>query len=330
MNAKIQAQLDDQIEKKRVSQVVEASAAPTFTPDIFEYDQRETALVEVNFKDMSAWGVASSDAPKITRAVLETLGTPIKTVEMFFENAFYKVAVRDGIPLELEIEQLKILLAYADREGNPAAMAERDLEISRMLLSGMMADPQFSYKGEGEGSPIEARSPVMMASLAEAFSAVNSSQGDAIFQVTVRRGVPTDAFAITGETFEFYPVGGKQKKYTEMSKEELSAEMARHTARRQVLVPAMLVDPKLSYTPVADDASVETVTSPGDGTEGYPVGWLSERFLRTFYESHRVVNIPAAGLAALARFRAANPDTPGTETGSESLGEQHSGGQTSK
>ena len=138
---KIQEQLDAQIEAKRVAQVVEVSEAPTFTPDIFEHDERETSLVEINFKDKSARLVETSDAPKVTREVLETLGKPVKTVEFFYENSFWQVAVRDGIPLELEIKQLKIMIEYADREGNPAAMEERDLEISRMLFSGMMVDP---------------------------------------------------------------------------------------------------------------------------------------------------------------------------------------------
>ena len=335
---KIQEQLDAQIEAKRVAQVVEVSEAPTFTPDIFEHDERETSLVEINFKDMSARLVESSDAPKVTREVLETLGKPVKTVEFFYENSFWQVAVRDGIPLELEIKQLKIMIEYADREGNPAAMEERDLEISRMLFSGMMVDPPFSYQGEGEGIPIETRSSVMIASLAEAFSAVNSPEEDAIFQVTVRRGVPADAFAITGETFEFYPVGGKQKKYTEMSDAELSAEMARNTARRQVLVPAMIVEPRLLYTPVFDeseetvDASEAAVDLPAEAdTEGYPVALLSERFLRTFNEAHRVVNIPAAGVASLNRFRASNRDqSEGEDEGIEPVGEQHGGGKTSK
>ena len=161
----------------------------------------------------------------------------------------------------------------------------------------------------------------MIASLAEAFSAVNSPEEDAIFQVTVRRGVPADAFAITGETFEFYPVGGKQKKYTEMSEEELSAEMARNTARRRVLVPAMIVDPKLSYTPVTVDASEEAVERPpDDDAEGFPVGLLSERFMRTLFESHRVTNIPEAGLKALHRFLRSSADTAGTDTGGEPVG----------
>ena len=50
MNSKIQSQLDRQIEKKRVSQVVEHSEAPALTSDVFEKDDRESAICEVNFK----------------------------------------------------------------------------------------------------------------------------------------------------------------------------------------------------------------------------------------------------------------------------------------
>ena len=72
MDAKIQEQLDRQIESKRVSQVVEHSEAPALTSDVFEKDDRESAICEVNFKDMSARVVESSDAPKLTVEVLKT------------------------------------------------------------------------------------------------------------------------------------------------------------------------------------------------------------------------------------------------------------------
>ena len=299
----IQKQLDDRIASRRAAQIVEDSELPTFTPEIFERDDQETACVEVNFKDMSARLVKTSDAPRLTTEVLQTLGKPIKTVELFFEDAFFQVAIRDGIPLALEIQQLKLMKEYADREKDPVAKEERNVELSRLLLSGMLVDPQFSYRGRGEGIPIETRSRVMLDSFAEAFAVVNQLETDAIYQVTVRRGVPADAFAITGgETFEFYPVG-KQKKYLEMSGEELSGEMARNTARRRVLVPAMIVDPQLSYEEIG-------VENPSHGSDvPYPVGLLSERFLRTLYESHRVVNVPAAGVASLRRFLRAAGDT---------------------
>ena len=313
MQKSIQDQLDSQMSTRRAAQVVDASALPTFTPEIFERDTAETALVEVNFRDMSARVVASSDAPKITRKVLETLGKPLKTVELFFEDSFFQVSVRDGIPLELEIQQLKLLTEYADLETDPVVKEERNIELSRLLLSGMFVEPQFSYRGRGEGSPIEQRSRVMLDSFAEAFSVVNQIETDAIYQVTVRRGVPADAFAITGgETFEFYPVG-KPKKYVEMSDEELSAEMAGNTARRRVLVPAMIVDPQLSYAPVADEADTPPTENRADENAPYPVGLLSERFMRTLFEAHRVVNVPAAGVASLRRFLRSSGDTSTSE-----------------
>lgn len=322
----IQEQLDSRIQQRRAAQVVSDSDLPTFTPEIFDHDERETALVEMNFKDMSAKLVESSDAPKLTREVLETLGKPIKTVEMFYENAFFQVDVRDGIPLELEIQQLKLMTEYADREKDPVVKEERNIELSRLLLSGMLVDPQFSYRGKGEGIPIETRSRVMLDSFAEAFSVVNQLENDAIYQVTVRRGVPADAFSITGgETFEFYPIG-KQKKYLEMSSEELSAEMARNTSRRRVLVPAMIVDPQLSYAPIDDEADV----LPADENAPYPVGLLSERFLRTLFEAHRIVNIPAAGVSALRRFLRNAGDAERSDPSGKPLGEQQGIRETSE
>lgn len=321
----IQEQLDSRIQQRRAAQVVSDSDLPTFTPEIFDHDERETALVEVNFKDMSARVVATSDAPKLTRDVMQTLGKPIKTVEMFYDNAFFQVDVRDGVPLEIEIRQLRLIKEYADRKKDPVTREERNLELSRLLLSGMLVDPQFSYRGQGAGAPIEARSRVMLNSFAEAFAVVNQID-DAIYQVTVRRGVPADAFAITGgETFEFYPVG-KPRRYLEMSQEELSVEMARNTGRRRVLVPAMIVDPQLSYTPVDEDAEIEVRES-----EAYPVGLLSERFMRTLFEAHRIINVPTAGVSALNRFQQRDGDKPTSENSDgKSVGKQHRRRKTAK
>ena len=100
----------------------------------------------------------------------------------------------------------------------------------------------------------------------------------------------------------------------------------------------MIVEPRLLYTPVFDeseetvDASEAAVDLPAEeDTEGYPVALLSERFLRTFNEAHRVVNIPAAGVASLNRFRASNRNrSEGEDEGIEPVGEQHGGGKTSK
>ena len=93
MNESIQSQLDEQLKTKRVAQVVEASDAPMLTSDIFEKDDRESAICEVNFKDMSARLVESSDAPKLTVDVLKSKGKPVKTVEMFYDDQIWQVKV---------------------------------------------------------------------------------------------------------------------------------------------------------------------------------------------------------------------------------------------
>ena len=96
-----------------------------------------------------------------------------------------------------------------------------------------------------------------------------------------------------------------------MSEDELAAAEARNAAQRQVLVAKMIVDPVLSYTPV-----------PDDDPEGYPVELLSERYMKTLHEAHRVVNIPEAGLKSLQQFlRASDRDEKRTEASGKSVGE---------
>ena len=312
MNKKIQKRLDAQIESKRAAQVVEESDAPLLTSEIFDLDAQETALVEVNFKDESARVVEQSDAPKLTRDILKKKGAPLKTVETFFHDRMVQVNVRDGIPLSVEIENVKQIMEYADQKMDRVLREERDRAITNLLLSKMLVCPQFSYKGEGEGPPIEACSSVLIESLSNAFNAVNTPDSDSIFQVTVRRGVGADVFAMFGESFEFYQVGGKSKKYVDMSEGELAAAEARQVARQKVFVTKMIVDPVLAYTP----------SEEGADTEGYPIGQVSVRFLKTLHEAHQVVNIPEAGLKALQRFsRASDSQSGGKEKGRASVGE---------
>ena len=313
---KIQSQLDAQIQKKRAAQVVEVSEAPTLTSEIFERDERSTAIVEVNFKDESARLVETSDAPKLTAEVLKTKGKPVKTVEMFFDDQMWQVAVRDGKPLSLEVEQMKLLLEYEGQEGDRAAMEERDRVIANLLLGKMMVDPPFSYKGEGEGTPIEDRSSIMIEALCNAYNAVNHPTKDEIFQVTVRRGIPADIFALFGETHEWLSVGGKAKKYVDMSEDELAAAEARNSAQRQVLVAKMILDPLLSYTPVVDGEEPSD-----DDTEGYPVELLSERYMKTLFEGHRVTNIPDAGLRSLQRHFRSRANSERENEAGESVGD---------
>ena len=323
MNSKIQSQLDAQIAAKRAAQVVEASEAPALTSDVFEKDDQESAIVEVNFRNMSARLVESSDAPKLTVEVLQTLGKPVKTVEMFWDDQMWTVKVWDGKSLDVEVAHLKILEQYIGQEKDRIAMDERDRAVANLLLGKLMYDPPFSYRGEGEGSPIEARSSIMIDALCNAYGSVNTPTEDAIYQVEVRRGVPADAFALLGDTYEWLSVGNTSKKYVDMSEDELSAVVAQQTAERQVLVPSMILDPVLSYKDI--DASEVDVAAIEDieitETDPYPVEYLSERFMATLFEAHRVTNIPAAGLVALQRFLRATQDTEGSEASGEPVGD---------
>ena len=324
MNSKIQSQLDRQIEKKRVSQVVEHSEAPALTSDVFEKDDRESAIVEVNFKDTSARLVESSDAPKLMVEVLKTKGKPVKTVEMFWDDQMWTVKIWDGKPLDIEVAHLKILEQYIGQEKDGIAMDERDRAVANLLLGKLMYSPAFSYMGEGEGSPIEARSSIMIDALCSAYASVNNPTEDSIYQIEVRRGVPSDAFALLGDTFEWYPVGTTSKKYVDMSEDELSAVVAQKTAERQVLVPSMILDPVLSYKEIDEtEVDVEAIADIEIAeADPYPVEYLSERFLQTLFEAHKVVNIPEAGLKSLQRFlRASDADTDGPEESGESVGE---------
>ena len=323
MNSKTQAQLDKQIEKKRVSQVVEHSEAPALTSDVFEKDDRETAICEINFRDTSARLVESSEAPKLTVEVLKKIGKPVKSVEIFWNDRMWLVKVWDGKPLEVEVAHLKILEEYLGQEHEGVAMDERDRAVANLLLGKLMYDPPFSYMGDGEGTPIEARSAIMIDALCSAYASVNNPAEDSIYQVEVRRGVPADAFALLGDTHEWYPVGRESKKYVDMSEDELAAAVASKTAQRQVLVPKMILDPVLSYKEVDVSELEVTEIEEIEIAEGepYPVEYLSERFMQTLMEAHKVVNIPASGLAALQRFLRASADTRGTQESGESVGD---------
>ena len=225
--------------------------------------------------------------------------------------------------MDVEVAHLKILEQYIGQEKDGIAMDERDRAVANLLLGKLMYDPPFSYMGVGEGSPIEARSPIMIDALCSAYGSVNTPTEDAIYQVEVRRGVPADAFALLGDTFEWYPVGTTSKKYVDMSEDELAAVVAQKTAERQVLIPSMILDPVLSYKEVdASEVDVEAIEDLEiSETDPYPVEYLSERFMQTLMEAHRVTNIPEAGLRSLQRHFRSLADSEGQSEDGESVGE---------
>ena len=68
------------------------------------------------------------------------------------------------------------------------------------------------------------RSSIMIEALCNAYNAVNHPTKDEIFQVTVRRGIPADTLCtVRRDVLNGISVGGKAKKYVDMSEDELAA-----------------------------------------------------------------------------------------------------------
>ena len=90
-----------------------------------------------------------------------------------------------------------------------------------------------------------------------------------------------------------------------------------------MLVPSMILDPVLSYKEVdASEVDVEAIEDLEiSETDPYPVEYLSERFMQTLMEAHRVTNIPEAGLRSLQRHFRSLADSEGQSEDGESVGE---------
>ena len=302
MNKAIQDQLDSQIEKKREAEADAVSDAPLLTPDAVAKDRRRTDIVEMNLKDQTAWVVESSDAPELTAEVLAEKGKPIQSVNLIFDGQVWRVHVRHGKPLRLQIKHEKRLADSKEKKVTPEMLRERDTAVKHLLLPEMIADPQFSYEGMGKGAPIEDCSRILLNALWEAYLAINAPLEDEIYQTTVLRGTPLHAAILLGESFELYPAP-LEKKFADMSEDEIEAIEKRSLAQRRILVASMILSPAFSLN--------------GEGKAGaYPIEEISEGMLQTLFQGYRVVNVPEAGRQALNRFsQVGNRDRSGQDKG---------------
>jgi len=261
------------------------------TPEILKRDRREFDWVEMNISTGDAVIVKKSDAPKLTKKVLKEKGAPIQTAEIVFDGELLEVDYWHGIPLGLEIERAQLLDAYKDREMTPELMRERENTAKHLILSRMINDPVFSLAGDpADGYPIEDCSPILLDALWQGCMAVNAPVEDNIFKVKVLRGVPLETHILLGQAFESFPVG-KGLELTEMNDEEIETRIERLDAERAVYVATMVLDPPLS------------LNGEGNGKHPYPTEQLSEKMMACLYSAYRTVNVPAAGVQALNRFR---------------------------
>ena len=261
-----------------------------FSAEVIERDNRQVDIVEVNFKDATAQVVQSSDAPKLTKKVLKEKGAPIQTGKTTFDGAKMTVDMYHGVGLTLELLRQQVFDAYKDRNlEDLTTFVERDLEVKRLLLSGLIPDT-FSYQGNPvDLPPIEDITDILLNALWDAYVDLHFPLDDSIFQIQVVRGIPLDVNQMLQNTFEMYPVGGKVD--TEgMPDDEMEMFVERSDAQRSVLVSSMIVEPKLSFN------------GEGVGKHPYPVEKLSEWFMQCLHAGYRASNVPVGGQAALQRF----------------------------
>ena len=260
-----------------------------FSAEVIERDKRQFDIVEVNFKDATAQVVQDSDAPKLTKKVLKEKGAPIQTVKTTFDGAKMTVEMYHGVGLTLELLRQQVFDAYKDRNlEDLATFVERDVEVKRLMLSGLIPDT-FSYQGNpADLPPIEDITDILLNALWDAYVDLHFPLGDSIFQIQVVRSIPLDVNQMLQKTFEVYPVGRKVDTEN-MPDDEMEMFVERSDIQRSIIVSSMIVNPKLSY-----DAQGEK--------NAYPVEKISEWFMQCLFAGYRASNVPVGGQAALSRF----------------------------
>ena len=285
---------------------------PRLTLDILKRDRRTSDYVEVNLRDGRAWIVERSDAPHLTAEVLAEKGQPIQQAAFLFEGELWEIELWHGVPFSLEMEKAALLAAYKSQDlTDPRVLRQRDTEVRRLILSGMIAYPVFSYKGQPEGGyPIEDCSALVIQELWKTYHQLHFPMADDIYQVEVLRGVPEDTFILLGDTFETYNVGGKA--IAEMADSEIKTFVQRLDEQRAVLVPSMLLSPKLTTAAAVED---------GSESEGYPIEQLSEFMMQVLFNAYKVSNVPKARAEQLRRFPRKVANIVGTESDTGNSGD---------
>ena len=194
-----------------------------------------------------------------------------------------------GVGLTLELLRQQVFDVYKDRNlEDLTTFVERDLEVKRLLLSGLIPDT-FSFQGNPvDLPPIEDITDILLNALWDAYIDLHFPLDDSIYQIQVVRSIPLDMNQMLQKTFEAYPVGRKVDTEN-MPDDEMEIFVERSDIQRSIIVSSMIIDPKLSYG--------------GQGEKNaYPVKKLSEWFMQCLFAGYRASNSPAGGQAVLTRF----------------------------
>ena len=134
---------------------------------ILARDRRQTDIVEINIANQKATLVKASDAPPLTAEVLAEKGKLTKTAELIFEDIqptdeHPTIEILNGIPFSVEVERVKILREFDGNQETEKDDYERNLAVLRLLVSKLVVDPKLSFRGEGDGAPIEKQSDLLL------------------------------------------------------------------------------------------------------------------------------------------------------------------------
>ncbi|RKU25405.1 hypothetical protein C6499_14905 [Candidatus Poribacteria bacterium] len=156
MDQKTQEQIDEQLEAVRHARVLadgDTSAAPVLDAAVLERDYKRSAFVEINIEGQT-----------FTVEVLR--GSPL-TAALLLDRTPEIYALKERVETDPHREFTDAEIAEMDRTNR---------DFRRIMVVSHVVKPPFSYKGDGDGHPIEDVSDTMLAALFEAYQVVNTPQ----------------------------------------------------------------------------------------------------------------------------------------------------------
>ena len=156
MDQKIQEQIDEQLKAVRQARLLddgETSAAPVLDAAVLESNYKRSALVEIDIEGQ-------------TFQVEVLRGSPL-TAALLLDRTPEVYALKERVETNPDRE-------FTDEEI--AAVDRTNRDFRRIMVASHVIKPLFSYKGYGDGHPIEDVSDTMLDALFEAYQVVNMPQ----------------------------------------------------------------------------------------------------------------------------------------------------------
>ena len=156
MDEKIQEQIDEQLKAVRQARLLddgETSSAPVLDTAVLESDYKRSALVEIDINGQ-------------TFQVEVLRGSPL-TAALLLDRTPEVYALKERVENNPD-------RAFTDEEIAEVDRTNRDFR--RIMVASHVIKPPFSYKGYGDGHPVEDVSDTMLDALFEAYQVVNTPQ----------------------------------------------------------------------------------------------------------------------------------------------------------